>query len=1172
MHSMGRVTFSESPELLNNILRYYQFCVIDALSNKGAMTRAQLKSGNYHRIPKNVIPSTEVLGGGQSGHGTAKSDALWLWHPLVFERQVAIRHSNTTHAWAPEALIPLCIPLAQSATGEWRVAGRPRIARECLEPSATDTLVLGTLEDADQFYSKNPFPDIGAFGPDPAESETITPDQALGYAYRLWETVVKRLPEQLIPGVAYQQAAHSLITPARQLEGAIKPLVSTLNAIETLQPETPCLFRLTQRVVSDAPTPSTPCERLAGHFRLWGTLTENRKLSDGQRTAVTACLSLPRGSNQAIHGPPGTGKTALLQDMIATATVQSVLADSTVPLIAITSTNNQAIRNALESLTTAPGEQIVTHSDTVVRRRWLPYPASMGYYEASQNAEAQAQKLNLPTAQTMSNLEANTNIPQASMTFIQNARTVTQNDAIGTVAEATDALRRRLKAEAREQLFCRSVRSKLAAVESSRHMHGFCRSLKAREAVWIKNGWLQERDAARWRALNAESQIALKLFQEADAALKECKAREGWEKAQWRGDRILLLLRPFRNVKGADKMARQRLKVLAGRQGTEHSVVSAHRDDAKQARQQAIGSKDRLARSETLTLWEDAAESVLHAKARPTWFWLALHVREGEWLQLMEQRERTNARDGRSFEKVKDQLHRRSLIAPVMVATLHRLPKVMSYWDAQRQAEMPLLNALDWLIVDEAGQCAPDIAAASVSLTQRLIALGDLQQLEPVWSVEEREDHGNRVASGLITAAELHSDKNRRITDSGSSTSSGSLLALAQHSTHFVGKDDRLQSLGKGLWLTEHRRCHPAIIGYCNELAYQGTLKSLTEINEQAPLPPLGYLDCAGRDESDGGSRRNVAESALIAAWVAEHEKTLIKAYGRPIGEIVGIITPFKAQADGLEADLTRALGKGHAITCGTVHSLQGAQRPVVILSLCYSAFPAPKSLFFDRTKSMLNVAASRAQDSLIVAGDLDCLYQGLLPSQLLAKHLRDQGKRLAWPENIGSPEFNNWIRALQTTFGEKTGVKACDQESVISMALDDQDIRHIVLQASDISRTQLQKMGNKSIAAARRGAQVQWILPFDKISSHPDSQSLIKGLEIMSANGVTVTYTKPSFRNMLVLPEEGLAFWAPRSWLGDDAPDRIIGLQNDLSYPLNRLEQLHGASVSANSESAKTA
>ena len=113
-----------------------------------------------------------------------------------------------------------------------------------------------------------------------------------------------------------------------------------------------------------------------------------------------------------------------------------------------------------------------------------------------------------------------------------------------------------------------------------------------------------------------------------------------------------------------------------------------------------------------------------------------------------------------------------------------------------------------------------------------------------------------------------------------------------------------------------------------------------------------------------------------------------------PLSRIVGIVTPFGAQqaaivsacaAVGIKAGGT----DDDRLTVGTVHALQGAQRPIILFSAVYSKHA--DGGFIDQSASMLNVAVSRAMNSFLLFGDMEVMATAALgtPRARLAAVLR---------------------------------------------------------------------------------------------------------------------------------------------------------------------------------------
>jgi hypothetical protein len=361
-------------------------------------------------------------------------------------------------------------------------------------------------------------------------------------------------------------------------------------------------------------------------------------------------------------------------------------------------------------------------------------------------------------------------------------------------------------------------------------------------------------------------------------------------------------------------------------------------------------------------------------------FLIATHYWEGRWLLDMasiEDMAREKRRKGRTA--VVPRWRRRMKLTPCAVSTFYILPELMC---ARRRDDGDfvddyLYDTIDLLIVDEAGQVPPEIGGAAFALARRALVIGDTEQIEPIWNVPGRVDTGNLLDSGLLTAED---DKAGRtpFAESGRAASSGSVMRVAQHVSRYHQDPD----LARGLVLYEHQRCFDEIIGYCNDLCYRGKLKPLRGRKadpagrETDGLPALGYLQVDGLCEQlPGGSRRNIAEAETIAAWVADKKAMLEQSYrGKALPQIVGIATPCAAQAEVIRNALNRLeidTAPGRGVLVGSVHAFQGGQRPVMLFSPTYSKHADGD--FIDRGTSMLNVAVSRAMNSFLIFGDMDC-------------------------------------------------------------------------------------------------------------------------------------------------------------------------------------------------------
>jgi superfamily I DNA and/or RNA helicase len=179
-------------------------------------------------------------------------------------------------------------------------------------------------------------------------------------------------------------------------------------------------------------------------------------------------------------------------------------------------------------------------------------------------------------------------------------------------------------------------------------------------------------------------------------------------------------------------------------------------------------------------------------------------------------------------------------------------------------------------------------------------------------------------------------------------------------------------------------------------LAYNGLLKPIKGKSGNNTLyPPMYCIHVEGYSTEAAKSRYNEHEIAAIVQWLSANRNKIESKYKSKLESIVGIITPFFSQKERLRNALNKAGFDAMLMKLGTVHALQGAERPIVILSMVYGPGDVG-TMFFDRDNkpNMLNVAVSRAQDNFIVFANTRILNNNArTPSGILSNHLTYERK-----------------------------------------------------------------------------------------------------------------------------------------------------------------------------------
>lgn len=955
-------------------LGYWRASLADGALGRGRFRQRDRK--DFIELSKDtlrdgVLPKNQVRKVFEGQKPDTKVVAVQIW-PMVMARRTS--HGATISSGFPEIVAPVVTEATVDEDGNIRPS-RNVIARDVLKPLPNDVFSLGKVEDFDTFLSASPF--------SPDENSPVW-DQYLKHCRAMLDAVSPGWPTD---DDNYVSAGVGFLEDSGEAAAAIAQVISLYDTLLGEKHKAPLLENL-------AGSPSTKKELSpqteANFINRLGHASDEFPLADHQRQ-VLSYLSTGKPSDVlAVNGPPGTGKTTMLLSAIADAWVRAALEESAPPVIVAASTNNQAVTNIIDAF----GKDF-SEGEGPFAGRWLPDLESYGLFLPAKSKEAEAAR-RYQTERFFSELESHDYVPRARGAFLEAGESAFPDLENPDVKEIVSSLHKRITEEV----------AKLSDADDSR--------TRVEEAISKVTNLLG--DDAETALLQLE-----KTMQDGAAELDHHKAWEaGWAKHQ-ADESVFLAMFNFLPSVARKRMMKGRVALEAigctldfSDSCSVESIGNSLRDAVRVAREaaQSSGARYAAARSALDNLdqaqraWARATEN-LGAPAVPVTdavdvdkfadchtrfhlFRLACHYWEGRWLLEMDDSLDEIVASQRKIGRktVKPRWHRRMMLTPCAVSTFASLPSKMSFGlkSGGEWGTGYLFDFIDLLIVDEAGQVLPEVAAPSFALAKRALVIGDTQQIEPISSVSKAVDIGNLQSAGFLKEAYTESDL-AALSATGMRSVDGSVMRLAQQACVY----EPYPELERGLYLFEHRRCYDEIINFSNKLCYKGSLKPMRgSAPEGRAVPSMGYIHIDGMALSFGGSRANATEAATIADWLAENRQDLEGQYKKKLEDIVGVVTPFGRQVQEIKR-ASAGRGIDARMTVGTVHSLQGAERPIILFSPVYSKHA--DGHFIDMSSSMLNVTVSRAKDSFLVFGDMDVFSSAAkgTPRSVLAGYLFSQ-------------------------------------------------------------------------------------------------------------------------------------------------------------------------------------
>jgi superfamily I DNA and/or RNA helicase len=264
------------------------------------------------------------------------------------------------------------------------------------------------------------------------------------------------------------------------------------------------------------------------------------------------------------------------------------------------------------------------------------------------------------------------------------------------------------------------------------------------------------------------------------------------------------------------------------------------------------------------------------------------------------------------------------------------------------KSAFPLADELfDLVVIDEASQCDVASAIPLVLRAKQLVVIGDPLQLKHITKVQGYEEKYITNTLGI--------DKNLR-------------LDYVNESLFDYCYNLSITSRSNSVFLKEHFRCHPEIITYSNKAFYgplRGQELEILTSPDNYKIEPKGifWKNTLGQQHPQRNSNQMEVDASIdLACNLADKHPDIT----------IGITTPFRHQAD----ELKEAIPQNYRarIKAEAVHSFQGDERDIMIFSLVVSRnSPSYKAEWINnKVPYLINVAVTRARNTLYIIGNAD--------------------------------------------------------------------------------------------------------------------------------------------------------------------------------------------------------
>lgn len=247
------------------------------------------------------------------------------------------------------------------------------------------------------------------------------------------------------------------------------------------------------------------------------------------------------------------------------------------------------------------------------------------------------------------------------------------------------------------------------------------------------------------------------------------------------------------------------------------------------------------------------------------------------------------------------------------------------------------------LICDESGQATPQSLVGALNRANNALIVGDPLQVEPVFTVPEIVIN---IYNDAFKIPSLYSP------------TTSSAQQLADNANKF-GSYYEVQNkkVWVGMPLVVHRRCLEPMFTIANKISYNEKMVSATSYDDEliSQLPDSCWIDVVS-NEQDFNINSSVTEIKVLEEFKDKYKHLLNDNYY--------IISPFKS--------INRMFNSNENAEkiFGTVHTFQGKEADVVFIVL--GGRTQGSKAWAAQKANILNVALTRAKKKVYVVGDYD--------------------------------------------------------------------------------------------------------------------------------------------------------------------------------------------------------